>query len=296
MNSNNKKRHLGPIFLGLFLLVAFITLLNSLVITNEREYTLIRQFGKVKTIVADAGLSFKIPYIQSSDTLPNKTLVYDLPASDVITRDKKTMVADSYVLWKIQNPLKFVQSLNAQIANAEARINTTVYNSIKNTIGNQPQADVISGRDGKLTEEIMENLGSNMEQYGIKILSIETKKLDLPSDNKAAVYERMISERNNIAASYTAEGNSEAQIIKNETDTTITMDISKAKAEAEKTKASGEAEYMKILAKAYSDKSKSDFYTFVRSLDAAKASLIGENKTLILSSDSPLAQIFNHVK
>ena len=296
MSTENSKKHYSLIFFILLLFAALIVLLNSLVITNEGEYTLIRQFGKIKTIKSDAGLSFKIPFIQTSDTLPKKTLVYDLPASDVITKDKKTMVADSYVLWEIENPLKFVQSLNSQISNAEARINTTVYNSIKNTIGNQPQADVISGRDGKLSQEIMDNIGTNMDQYGIKLLSIETKKLDLPTDNKAAVYERMISERNNIAASYTAEGESEAQMIKNETDTSIAISISQAKAEAEKMKAAGEAEYMKILSKAYSDKSKSDFYTFVRALDAAKNSLTGDNKTLILSPTSPLAQIFNTIK
>jgi len=135
-----------------------------------------------------------------------------------------------------------------------------------------------------------------MEQYGIELITVEIKRLDLPDDNKNAVYERMISERNNIAASYIAEGEAEATKIRTQTDYEITVSISEAKAEAEATVAAGEAEYMKVLSKVYSDQTRSDFYTFVLSLDAAKASLVGENKTLILDEDSPIAQIFNTVE
>ena len=118
----------------------------------------------------------------------------------------------------------------------------------------------------------------------------------MPDDNKNAVYERMISERNNIAASYIAEGEAEATKIRTQTDYEISVNISKAKAEAEATVAAGEAEYMKILSNVYSNQSRSDFYTFVLSLDAAKASLTGENKTLILDEDSPVAQIFYNIE
>lgn len=294
-----KQRRRAPKFaLGFIIIIVALGLFilgTSIVVTEQDEYTLVRQFGKVERIITKPGLSFKIPFIEDTTKLPNKTLLYDLAPSDVITKDKKTMVADSYVLWKIEDPLLFVKSLNAQIANAESRINTTVYNSIKNVISRMPQADVISGRHGALSSAIMENIGSVMDQYGIQLISVETKHLDLPSDNKTAVYERMISERNNIAASYTAEGESEAKKIRNQTDNEIVIKISAAKAEAEKTIAAGEAEYMKILAAAYSDESRSNFYSFVRSLDAAKASLSGNNKTLILNSDSPLAKIFNSI-
>lgn len=131
-----------------------------------------------------------------------------------------------------------------------------------------------------------------MEQYGIEVLSYETKQLDLPDDNKTAVYERMISERNNIAATYTAEGEAEAKVIRNTTDKDIAIKLSEAEKQSEILEAEGEAEYMKILANAYSDESKQEFYSFVRSLDALKASMTGENKTVVLSEDSPIAQIF----
>lgn len=292
-----KQKKLAPkIILLVILLIALWLLSTSVVVTKEDEYTLVKQFGRVERVIKEAGLSYKLPFIETTSTLPKKTLLFDLATSDVITKDKKTMVADSYVLWEITDPVKFVQTLNSQMGNAQSRINTIVYNSLKNVISSMSQAEVISGRDGELSQAIMDSIGSTMDQYGIHLISVETKHLDLPTDNKTAVYERMISERNNIAASYTAEGESEAKKIRTMTDNEITINVSKAKSEAEKIISEGEAEYMRILSKAYSDVSRSDFYSFVRSLDAAKLSLKGANKTLILSSDSPIAQIFNNIK
>lgn len=265
---------------------------SSIVITQENEYSLVRQFGKIDHVVSEAGISFKIPFIQSVDTLPKQTLLYDLSPSDVITSDKKTMICDSYILWKIVDPIKFAQTLNCSITNAESRLDAIVYNSTKNIISSTTQDDVISGRDGALSASIIANVGTSLDQYGIALLDFETKKLDLPGDNKAAVYERMISERDNIAATYTAEGSSEAQKIKNTTDQEVTILLSEAEKEAEILIAEGEAEYMRILSEAYNDESKQEFYSFVRSLDALKISMQGNNKTIILSPDSPIAQIF----
>ena len=286
------KKGLG-VFAGFIIVIALFLGLSCMVVTGENEYKLVRQFGKIDHVESEAGLSFKLPFIQTVDSLPKYIQIYDLAPSDVITRDKKTMITNSYVLWQITDPIKFAQTLNGSIGNAENRINTVVYNSIKNIISSLSQEEVISGRDGELTAAILNNMGNTFDQYGIKVLTVETKQLDLPADNKTAVYERMISERENIAATYTAEGTSEAQIIKNTTDKEVSIMISEAEKQAEILKAEGEAEYMKILSDAYSDESKTDFYSFVRSLDAVKASITGDNKTVILSEDSPIAQIFN---
>lgn len=264
----------------------------SVVVTNRNEYNLIRQFGKVVKVIDKEGISFKIPFMQEAATLPKETLLYDLTPSDVITKEKKTMISDSYVLWRITDPLKFAQSLNSSMSNAENRINTAVYNATKNTIGSMYQDEVISGREGELADTVIAGVSNNLSQYGIEILAFEMKQLDLPDDNKESVYERMISERNNIAATYTAEGNSEAKVIRNTTDKEVAIQLSDAKKQAEILVAEGEAEYMKILADAYSDEEKTDFYSYVRSLDALKSSMGGENKTIILSADSPIAQAF----
>ena len=278
------------------IVLAYIVISASYIVTNPNEYTVVRQFGKVVSIRDEAGLSLKIPLIQTSETLPKTTLIYDLPVSDVITKDKKTMSADSFALWTIEDPQLFIQTLNGSISNAEARIETLTYNAMKNVISSRTQVEVISGRDGQLAADITSAVVDSLSQYGIKLLAVETKHLDLPDDNKSAVYQRMISERQNIAAGYTAEGESEAQKIRSEADKEVEIIVSEAKSKAEILVAEGEAEYMRILSDAYSAPEKADFYNFVRSLDAAKTSLTNGENTLILSKDSPLAQIFYSAK
>ncbi len=311
--------------LGIVAFVVIMILCSSIVVTHQDEYKLIRQFGKVQRIISTPGVSLKIPMIETVDVIPNQILLYDLKPSDVITADKKTMIVDSYVLWRVTDPLKFAQTLSGSVGSAEGRIDNIVYNATKNTISNMTQDAVILSRDGKmtitvtgedndvqsndldvsgetqkvveitsLTEEIMAHINKVESQYGIEIITVDVKKLDLPDDNKQAVYTRMISERENIAAQYTAEGQSQAQIIENTTNKEVSIMMSEAKAKAEITKAEGEAEYMRILSDAYSDEDKADFYSFVRALDALKASMgSGEgDKTIILTEDSPITGIF----
>jgi membrane protease subunit HflC len=275
----------------LVILVLFLGI-SALVVTYPNEYMLVKQFGEIVRVEEKPGVSFKVPVIQEADSLPKCMQIYDIPKSDVITRDKKTMIADAFVLWRINDPVKFTRYLNGQLAQAQSRISASVFSSLKSVISNMDQSAIIENRNGKLAQDIRNSIGDSLEGYGIEILSVETKSLDMPDDNKQAVYERMISERNNIAASYTAKGNSEAQKIRNNTDREVSVMRSEANRNAEILRAEGEAEYMRILSEAYNDESKAEFYNFVRSLDAAKASLKGGSKTLILDRTSPLVQIF----
>lgn len=279
--------------LGVLIFAGAAALLaSSMVVTYPNEYKLIRQFGEIVQVVETPGISFKVPFIQTSDSLSKALQIYDIPKSDVITKDKKSMIADAFVLWKITDPVLFTRHLNGQVAQAQSRISASVFSSMKSVISNMDQAEIIENRDGKLALDIKDNIGDSLGEYGITVLAVETKSLDMPDDNKQAVYDRMISERNNIAASYTAQGNSSAQKIKNDTTKEVSVMKSEAKAEAEKIKAEGEAQYMQILSNAYNDASKADFYNFVRSLDAAKAALSSGDNTLILDKSSPMAQIF----
>ena len=277
---------------GLAAAAALVLLGSSLVVTYPNEYKLIRQFGEIVRVEENPGVSLKVPFIQNSSSIPKALQIYDIPQADVITKDKKSMIADAFVLWKISDPVLFTRHLNGQVAQAQSRISASVFSSLKSVISNMDQAEIIENRNGKLAQDISNNIGNSLDGYGIKVLAVETKSLDMPDDNKQSVYERMISERNNIAASYTAQGNSSAQKIKNDTTKEVSVMKSKAKAEAEKIKAEGEAQYMQILSQAYNDESKADFYNFVRSLDAAKASLKNGNNTLLLDKSSPIAQIF----
>lgn len=284
------------IFIVPVAVIAFCIFMSSLVVTNPGEYRVIKQFGRIVSVQendgSSYGVSFKIPLIQSETVISSKMRLSDLPVSDVMTSDKKSMIADCFVMWKIEDPVKFIQKLSGSVQNAESRISSNVYNALKNVISSLSQEEVISGRDGELAQILTERLGTNLETYGIKVTKIETKMLDLPDENKDAVYNRMISERNNIAASYTAQGEQQAQEIKNDTNEKVTILLAQAEKQAATLVAEGEAEYMRILSEAYNDESKADFYGFVRQLDAVKATLKNGDNTIVLDKDSPIAELF----
>lgn len=284
-----KKKNKIMVFVVLVLAVVIFNM--SMVSTYNDEYKLVLQFGKVVRVIDTPGLSFKIPFIQTTQSIPNYEMIFDLVPSEVNTKDKKVMVTDSFALWSVTDPLKYLSRLGANKANAESRISVVVYNAVKNVISSTDQTDVISGRDGKLAQMITDKIGDSLESYGIEVKKVETKLLDLPDSNKEAVYQRMISERQNIAAGYIADGQYQSSVIKNTTDKDVSVILSEADAKAEKIKAEGEAEYMRILSEAYNDESKADYYNYLRSLDALKASLKGSNKTIILNENSELARI-----
>lgn len=285
-----KKTVLGTV-IGIIAAFLIIVLFNSLYTVNYNHYVIVQQFGKIVDIKDSPGLYVKVPFIQDTTSIYYGNRIYDIPTSDVITKDKKSMIADDYVVWRVTDAKKYYQTLGAQAARAEERIEAAVYNATKNTISSMTQDEVIAARGDNLTSIITEESNSDISEYGIQVMTAEIKALDLPDDNKTAVYERMISERNNIAAGYTAQGNAEAQKIKNETDKQVTVIKANAEKEAEVIIAEGEAEYMRILSDAYNDEDKADFYNFARSLDALKASLSGGDKTLLLDKDSELAKI-----
>ena len=285
------KSGIGKIAAVIAALVVVLLLFSSLYSVAPNEYAAVRQFGKIVKIEDTPGLKFKLPFIQNIQMISKATMLYDVPLSDVITRDKKSMIADNYVLWRVNDPTKYIRTLDAIEVRAEERIEAAVYNSLKNVISSMSQDEVIEARGEKLTQMLTDEANSDIGDYGIEVITAEIKSLDLPDDNKEAVYDRMISERQNIAASYTAQGEAEAQKIRNETDKTVTVMKANANKDAEILVAEGEAEYMKILQEAYNTKDKEDFYSFTRALDAFQKSLSGGEKTIILDKDSELVKI-----
>jgi hypothetical protein len=279
----------------LFIIIAIIAIFlgaSSTYSLRENEYGIRLQFNKIASIDENAGLYFKIPFIQNVRKVPKSIQLYDIRPSDVMTADKKSMIADMYILWRIVNPTVYYQTLNANVNNAKDRTGITVYNSVKSVISSMTQDEIIEARGEKLTQTITADANPDIQKYGIEIVQAQLKSLDLPDDNKQAVYERMISERNNIAASYTAEGESKAKKIQNETDKQVAILKAQAEKNSAKLKAEGEAKYMETLQQAYNDKEKADFYNYIRSLDALKVSLSGTGeKKLMLGKDSELAKI-----
>ena len=278
-------------FIGI---VFVLTLPFSFYVVGPNEYAALFEFGKIVSIIDTPGIKYRLPVVNTVQYISKKLHLYDIPRSGVITKDKKSMIADNYVTWRVIDPVKYIQTLNAVEARARERIEAAVYNAIKNVISSMTQDEVIEARGGKLSTKIAADSNSDIGMYGIAIVQTEMKALDLPDDNKSAVYERMISERQNIAASYTAEGNSEAQKIRNKTDGQTAVKSAEAKQKAEVLIAEGEAEYMKILQSAYDTPEKAEFYNFLRSLDALKKSLKGSGeKIIILDKNSPLGKILN---
>lgn len=278
--------------LFIVVLIALFLGFNSTYSLKENEYGIKLQFNKIVAIDDRAGLYYKIPFMQNVRKVPKSIQLYDIRPSDVMTSDKKSMIADMYILWRVSDPTVYYQTLNANVNNAKDRTGITVYNSVKSVISSMTQDEIIEARGEKLTQTITADANPDIQKYGIEIVQAQLKSLDLPDDNKQAVYERMISERNNIAASYTAEGESKAKKIQNETDKQVAILKAQAEKKSAKLKAEGEAKYMETLQQAYNDKDKADFYNYIRSLDALKVSLSGKGeKKLMLGRDSELAKI-----
>ena len=283
------------IIAGIIALVVIIVGLASIYTLPEKNTAIVLNLGKVQTTEGNPGLHVKIPFVSATVKIYTGDNMYDMPVSDVITSDKKSMIADDFVVWQVTDPVMYYRTLGGIKGRAEERIEAAVYNATKNTISSMTQEEVIAARGSALTDIITTASNSDITQYGIIIKTATIKALDLPDDNKNAVYERMISERNNIAAGYTAQGNADAQVVINDTDKQIKMVIADAEAKATILKAEGESEYMKILSDAYSSTDKAAFYNYLRGLDALKA-MANEKNVIILDKDSEYVKILYGMK
>ena len=258
---------------------------------NQDEYANTVRFSKTINTENEAGLYMKVPFIDKVTYFPKHVMLYDMKPSDVLTADSKTMIVDNYVTWRITDPLTFYKTLGT-ISEAETRIDMLTYSTIKNEMGRRNRDEIINSDESSrdiFNQSIISSAADAVKTYGIEIIDIKIKKLDLPSDNEEAVYNRMISERSKIAEEYRAEGAKQSELIRNEVDRKTNITVSNAKAQAEKIRAEGESEYMRILAEAYNTPDKQSFYEFTRALDALKAS-IGEDTTIILDKDSALVK------
>lgn len=258
---------------------------------TKNNNVLIIQFGEVVDTKTEPGIYFKIPIIQTTKNVYVGERLYDIPSSEVITSDKKTMIANCYVTWQITDPKKYYQTLSSE-AVAQGRIDVVVYNAMKNVISSTSQDDVIGGKDGSLGATILNRI--SMDQYGIDITANEIKVLDLPDVNKEAVYNRMISERNAIAAEYKANGERDAKNIRSAADAKARTLVSDAQVIAATTQAEGESEYFKTLADAYgASAERQEFYNYMIGLDAMKESL-ANGGTIAIDQNSPLYNILNN--
>ena len=278
----------------LIALVLILGITNSMYTVRENEYACTVRFSQIIETTSQPGLHFKVPFLDHIRYFTKATQFYDIPPSEVLTSDKQNMTVDCYILWSINDPKLFYQTLgNATVA--EERLNALTYNELKTVMGTLAQADIINMEDGAKRNDIYAGIATDVDalakQYGINVEDVKIKRFDLPDSNLNAVYNRMISERNQMAEKYTADGNYDASIIRNDVDKQVNIIVSNAQAEAAKLEAEGEAEYMRLLAEAYDTDDKKEFYEFTLALDALKKSLEGEEKTVILDGNSELAKI-----
>ena len=267
---------------------------NATYVVEENQYACTFRFSEIVNTADQAGFYLKIPFVDKVQYFPKTTMFYDIPPSEVLTSDKQNMTVDCYVLWSISDPQQFYRALGTT-EKAEVRLDAITYNALKTAMGTLAQADIINMNDGGERNEIYEGITATVDgqakAYGIHVEDVKIKQFDLPESNLNAVYNRMISERNQIAEKYTAEGSKEAAIIRNEVDKTVNITVSSAEAEAAEIVAQGEAEYMRMISEAFDTADEKEFYEFILALDALEASLVGDNKTVILDKDSPLAQV-----
>lgn len=292
--ATKKKGKTGGVLKILLLIILIISVSNATYMVRENEYAYVTRFSKLVNIQNTAGLHFKIPVLDKVEKLPKYRMMYDLPPSEVLTGDKKTLVVDNFAVWQIDDPYTFMRTVS-RISEMENRIDAVVYNAVKNTLGTMNQTDIINSDNSSIDDVnllITDMVNNQLKGYGISTVAVEIKRLDLPNDNETAVYNRMISERTQMAESYRAEGNLEASKVINETDKEVGILLSRAKAAAEELKGQGESEYMKIIAEAYSTDDRVEYFEFIRSLEALKATMQGD-KTIILPADSYIVRVLN---
>ena len=282
------------LIIGAVVVLLLVVGFSSIYVVEENEFACTFRFSEIIKTQDAPGLYFKIPFIDSVEYFSQATMFYDIPPSEVLTSDKQNMTVDCYILWSISDPQQFYRAVGTT-TKAEERLNAITYSVLKSSMGTLAQADIINMEDGGKRNEIYESIAATVDGqtavYGIHVEDVKIKQFDLPDSNLNAVYERMISERNQMAAGFTADGNKNATLKRNEVDKTVNIMISDAEAAAAELIAEGEGEYMRLLAEAYDSEDKKKFYEFMLALDALKQSLTGDEKTIVLDGDSALAKI-----
>jgi len=282
------------VLIALLVLALIVIGSNATYVVEENQYACTFRFSEIVNTADEAGFYLRIPFVDKVQYFPKTTMLYDIPPSEVLTSDKQNMTVDCYVLWSISDPQQFYRALGTT-EKAEVRLDAITYNALKTAMGTLAQADIINMNDGGERNDIYEGIAATVDSqakaYGIHVEDVKIKQFDLPESNLNAVYNRMISERNQIAEKYTAEGSKEATIIRNEVDKTVNITVSTAEAQAAEIVAQGEAEYMRMISEAFDTADEKEFYEFTLALEALETSLVGDNKTVILDKNSPLAQI-----
>lgn len=277
-----------PIFFMIGAFVAFIIAANSLYTIKETEQAMVLRFGKVDELVADPGLHVKVPFVQQIIFFDKRVLETDSPSEEIQTGDKKRVVVDSFTRWRIVDAEKFYQAVRTTNA-AINRLNTIVNSNIRRVVGRESLEELVSGDRARLMADILKESEKQAGPLGIEIVDVRIKRADLPQANASAVFERMRTERQKEATEIRASGAEEAQKIRADSDKQKTIILAEADRDAQTLRGEGDAESIKITGKAFS--ADESFYSFLRRLDAYRASLT-EGTTLVLDANTDFLSTF----
>ena len=265
------------------LVILFV--LSTIIVVDETEQVVILQFGKPVKIIKEPGLNFKLPApIQVLNSFEKRLLEYDVPPEEILSRDKKSLIVDNYVRWRIVDPLLFLQTVRA-IPTAKTRLDDIVYSELRQELGNHDMHEIITEAREFIMEKV--TLASNEEtnKYGIEVIDVRIRRVDLPRENEASIYARMEAERKRQANKFRSEGEEEAQKIRAATDRDKTVILAEAYKTAQQIRGEGEAEALDIYATSFSKDP--DFYEFLRTLETYEK-VIDKKTTLVLPGDSKL--------
>ncbi len=265
-------------------LVALFGVSQLFFIVDETQVALVTQLGKFKRSVEDPGLHFKLPFVEQVHLYDGRLLNYDAAPAEVLTRDKKNLVIDNYARWRIQDPLRFYQRVGT-IAGAQSRLDDIVFSELRQELALHDQSEIIDIHRQEIMDKVAKASAKKAEEYGIKLIDVRIKRADLPREVEESVYARMASERARIAKRYRSEGAEQAAKIRATTDKDRTILLAEASRDAEEIRGRGDAEAAHIYAAAYEQDT--DFYDFVRSLDAYRKTL-NSGTTVVLDAHSPL--------
>jgi len=269
-----------------------VILIANLFLVKENEYRVVTQFGEIKRIIEKPGMNMKIPFIQGVMTLPKNQMTFNVEEEEINTKDKKRIIIDNYAVWKITDPSKMISNAR-NIVNAEARMEEFIYSVVRTELGQLDYVDVVNDENssrGSLNDRVTERVNGFLDDgnYGIEVVDVRMKRIDLPEENEQSIYTRMISERESTAQKYLSEGDADKSRIEAETDREVTEMLATAKKEAAVIHAEGESEAAKI----YNDTFSKDpeFYDLYRTLQSYSKT-IGEDTMIIIPADSPYAKV-----
>lgn len=273
------------------ILAVLISAYNMFLFTvDETKTAVVKQFGDIVKVAREPGLYIRIPFIQNVIYLEDRVLSYDIEPRKLITKDQKRLNVNNYAIWKIEDQLQFVQSMNGREAIAQNRIDDIVYSNLRNELAENTFDDIVSAKRIKYLEDVTVESRKQLRDYGIKLIDVKIKRADLPETNEEAVYQRMSSERNQKAKQIRSEGEKEADIIEAEADKKAKIIIAEAEKEAQELRGKGDAEALQIYNNAYS--ADSEFYAFWRTLESYEESLTQKTK-FILSNELEYLKYLN---